>query len=231
MKRDWVVWLGCILLFGSGVVWGSVHLKTDFFVVSNVHDLFDIFGAIATVVAVCVAAVGLNSWKSQIRSSADHELARAISVSLLRYKAQVENIWDCASSAHARLDYKVQLGGSLKERVEQNIQSDINAAQAARVEFQGLILESKAAWGDLLNADAERLVEFEGRCCRCAQKYLKFFMYDGALGRYGLSKSHAEVVKSWQWFEQNELDSRDGAVQYLDRVVMSVFDALRAKRI
>ncbi|MNJ39737.1 hypothetical protein D3C77_346180 [compost metagenome] len=229
VNKDWVVWFGCFVLFGAGAVWGGVRFETDFFVVDNVHDLFEIFGAIATTVAVCVAASGLNSWKRQIRSAADHELARKVSVALHRYQAEVVNIWDSASSAHARLDYKVKLGGSLKDRVKENIDSDIGSAESARAEFQALMLECKAVWGSLLDVDAGRLIEFERHCSYCVKKYLNYFMYDGPSGRYGLAKSYSVVKRSWGWFVKNDFDSRESSMLYIDGLVSGISSKLSEK--
>lgn len=70
MKKDSVVWLGCVLLFAAGVLWGMIPDKTGFFVVANIHDLFDILGAMATVIAAVVAVVALTNWRSQFRHEA-----------------------------------------------------------------------------------------------------------------------------------------------------------------
>lgn len=70
MRQDWIIWLGCISLFLTGVIWGMIPDKTGFFIVGNVHDLFDIFGAVATIVAATVAVVALTSWRRQFRHTA-----------------------------------------------------------------------------------------------------------------------------------------------------------------
>lgn len=67
MNRDWVIRGGCVLLFLSGVIWGMIPDKKGFFVVANIHDLFEIFGAIATAVAAWVGVVALTNWQNQFR--------------------------------------------------------------------------------------------------------------------------------------------------------------------
>lgn len=67
MKKDWVIWLGCFLLFFAGVIWGMIPDKTGFFVVADIHDLFDMLGAVATAVAAAVAVIALTNWRSQFR--------------------------------------------------------------------------------------------------------------------------------------------------------------------
>ena len=78
MKQDFVIWSGCILLFSAGIVWGMIPDKTGFFIVANVHDLFDIFGALATVIAAAVAVVALSNWRSQFRHSARFESLKGL---------------------------------------------------------------------------------------------------------------------------------------------------------
>lgn len=69
MKKDWVIWTGCFLLFFAGVIWGMIPDKSGFFVVADIHDLFDMFGAVATAVAAAVAVIALTNWQSQFRHS------------------------------------------------------------------------------------------------------------------------------------------------------------------
>ena len=78
MNRDWVIWLGCVLLFCSGVVWGMIPDKKSFFTIASVHDLFDIFGAIATMVAAAVAVIALSNWRSQFRHAARFESLKSL---------------------------------------------------------------------------------------------------------------------------------------------------------
>lgn len=67
MKKDWVIWIGCVLLFFAGVVWGMIPDKSGFFIVESIHDLFEIFGAIATIIAAAVGVIALTNWQSQFR--------------------------------------------------------------------------------------------------------------------------------------------------------------------
>lgn len=63
--KDKVVWSCCALLFGAGVIWGKLSGPADFFKVADIHDLFEIFGAAATVIAASVAVSALSGWKGQ----------------------------------------------------------------------------------------------------------------------------------------------------------------------
>ncbi|MGU9813163.1 hypothetical protein [Pseudomonas sp. LF052] len=63
--KDRIIWCGCAFLFGSGFVAGKMSGNTDFFRVANIHDLFEIAGAGATVIAASAAVVAMGSWRNQ----------------------------------------------------------------------------------------------------------------------------------------------------------------------
>jgi hypothetical protein len=92
MRRDWVVWLGCFLLFCCGVLWAQIRVATDFFKVDSVHDLFDIGGVLVTVAAVIVAFRGIGEWRNQGIATADHDLARRLLVELYRYREAIGHV-------------------------------------------------------------------------------------------------------------------------------------------
>ncbi|MED7666853.1 hypothetical protein GXB78_06490 [Pseudomonas moraviensis subsp. stanleyae] len=52
--------------------------KKSFMTVTSVHDLFDIFGAIATMIAAAVAVIALSNWRSQFRHAARFESLKAL---------------------------------------------------------------------------------------------------------------------------------------------------------
>ena len=92
MRRDLVVWLGSFLLFGCGALWAQMWVTTEFFKVDSVHDLFDIGGVLATVVAVIVALRGIGEWRNQGIATADHDLARRLLIELYRYREAIGHV-------------------------------------------------------------------------------------------------------------------------------------------
>ena len=72
----------CLGIFFIGVIWIELIFLSDFWKVENVHDLFEIFGAVATSGAVLIALMTMNSWKQQAKAEADHELARRVVIIL-----------------------------------------------------------------------------------------------------------------------------------------------------
>lgn len=67
MRKDLVALAGGVVILAECVVWLMPSDKTVFFTIANIHDLFDILGALATLVAAGVAVIALTNWRSQFR--------------------------------------------------------------------------------------------------------------------------------------------------------------------
>ncbi|WDH37413.1 hypothetical protein [Pseudomonas chlororaphis] len=74
--KDRIVWGGCALLFGCGFVWGKISSPAGFFKVDNIHDLFEMAGAVATVIAASAAVMAINSWRSQFTYGEKYKAVR-----------------------------------------------------------------------------------------------------------------------------------------------------------
>ena len=165
-----MIWLWCTLLFLAGVTWGSIRLKTDFYTVSDIHDLFEVFSSAATVVAVIFAAYSVNNWRSQIKVQADHELARRLAISLLKYKETIQ-------IAHSDAQFCVNncivgfegLPPELLKSVVDGMIVRMNDNNNQKAELLGVLLEVRALWGDELPNSLDSLfnihAEFNG-CVR-----------------------------------------------------------------
>lgn len=68
--------LVCLGVFLAGVVWSKLIFPSDFWLVSNIHDFFEIVGVIATTIAAIVAVSALNSWKSQFTHTEKYQVVR-----------------------------------------------------------------------------------------------------------------------------------------------------------
>lgn len=88
---------------GAGVVWAELIFPSDFWKVTNVHGLFEIFGAVATSCAVIIALMTMNSWKRQAKAEDDHELARRVVIILRSYPDGLVLTWSCAESSTAQI--------------------------------------------------------------------------------------------------------------------------------
>lgn len=170
MKKDWVIWTGCVLLFGAGVLWGLIWTKADFFHVQNIHDLAEIASSIATVAAVFIA---LTVWKKQLRAQADHDLARRVVVSIERFKrATLSLIVDakfcCGNSSLQYADYP------LIERIEAGITSRLSTFDDETSTFEGLMVEARAIWGTELDDHLGHLREIAARTYDSNRQFLIF---------------------------------------------------------
>lgn len=171
MKRDgWLIWAGCVLLFFAGAVWGGVLPKTDFFRVTDVHDLADIFGAIATVFAV---AFGFSAWKKQLRGHTDHELAKRILLETERFKEQTLGITrtaeNCLTSSNLH-----NADWSFLQEVLRILRSDLEKSDECRINMEALLIEADVIWGGELRTRYSGLRDLNDMCCLYIRSYLRF---------------------------------------------------------
>lgn len=221
MSRDWLVWLLCFSLFGCGAVWAQIPIKSTFFVVNNIHDLAEILGAVATVVAVCVAAANINSWKHQVRAVADLELARNLAISLKRYKDCIIGVWAIAEFAADQSDGSEEPPMELSEPIDSDFQRAIDELAKFQLEVKDLILRCQFGWRINLSLDSIELFKFADRCSLVVKNYLLMSK------RIRASPDVAErlrkaIVTHWSWFEQNGYDSYELAIARTDDLSASL---------
>lgn len=167
-----MIWLWCTLLFLAGVTWGSIRLKTDFYTVSDIHDLFEIFSSAATVIAVIFAAYSVNNWRSQIKVQADHELARRLAVSLLKYKDSIQVAHSDAQFCvnHSIVGFEGLPPDLLMNVVDGFVQRMKDNADQ-RAELLGVLLEVRALWGDDLPNSLDALFNACNEFHKCVRLF------------------------------------------------------------
>lgn len=136
LKKDWVIWGGCVLLFAAGVVWGMIPDKKGFFVVTSIHDLFDIVGAIATTIAAAVAVAALSNWQSQFRHAARFESLKALK--------------DAATELHSFRKYLVTVQARCMQLMQGNQAGDKvlkEMEDAAKQTWLNALQTYNQAWG------------------------------------------------------------------------------------
>ena len=198
-----MVLIGCVLLFGAGAIWAAIPIGTNFFVVGNVHDLFEIIAAAATTIAVCFAAAGLNAWKSQISATADHELARRVAVALSRYKDSTLDMWNYAEFSLSQFQQVTRTSNSaLDESFNTLIKSRLDASLLVRAEVKSLAVECRAVWGKEFEKLFQGVFIFERRVSSCVNMYLTWSapdpmgkaMASHSLNKYGIESDALELV-------------------------------------
>ncbi|WP_129375257.1 hypothetical protein [Pseudomonas aeruginosa] len=173
MKRDWVVWVGCFLLFAAGAVFSKLSLGSNFFLVPSVHDLFDIASSMATVIAVIFAGLGLSSWRKQLRATSDYELARKMLVAVQKYADAAEESWRWCYIANDEQATDAREG---KERTIRAIAAGAEPAMRKTRQYtadlKALLLECRALWADYESLNLRDFLKFGENC----DNYLSSFI-------------------------------------------------------
>lgn len=173
MQRDWVVWLGCFLIFCAGAVWAAVPIGTDFFVVKDLHDMFEIVSSIATFLAVGLAFIGINAWQNQVSGEADHELARRFSVAVLKYQNACVEAWADASFSILQTAYGIEsLPPDLLDKVSSDLAVKLKKREEEKANFLGDLLEIKAIWGSDFSKKYDPLLNFCEQCNGCVRTFI-----------------------------------------------------------
>ena len=146
LKKDFMVWILCVALFLCGVIWGSIKLRSDFYSVASIHDLFEILSSAATVVAV---VFGLNAWRNQIKGESDHGLARRLAVLIMKHKETIKNAHnECRFAVNNCIVGFDQLPQDLLRQVTNAACGRMSKAMDERAELLAALLEARALWGD-----------------------------------------------------------------------------------
>lgn len=231
MRKNWFVWVLCILIFLAGTTWGSISLKKDdFWRVDSVHDLFEIFGVFGTFAAVLLGVVGLNTWKKQIKAGLDNELARRVLISTYKYSQMVVFTWRHADFAASYVK-EISDNSFLDERSSfvEAVKVAYKDACDARADFLALQAECKAIWGDLLSKDADDLLSFEEICTQCLNGYYKCSL-DGTspLTRAQYVKS---IINSFEYFNEQGIYRGKDADNFINAILLKINKSLEGKLI
>jgi hypothetical protein len=211
MRRDWAVWLICFLLFGCGAVWAEIPIKSNFFTINNVHDLFEILGALATIIAVCVAAAGINAWRWQLRATSDHDLARKLLISIYKYREAIKRIrhpvvmtseTSADDNEKRSIDPEVERFQGLSKAYSRRFK----AAEDIRIILLSDLLEADVVWGDKLRTIVAQLVTLELELGVYVRSY---FMIMNPLEADDMRAAHSELQKKRRDVLHDDL-SEDG---------------------
>ncbi|WP_155274248.1 hypothetical protein [Pseudomonas chlororaphis] len=177
MKRDWAIWVCCVCLFAAGTIWGMVPISTEFFVVKDFHDFAEIVGAIATVIAVVLAAAGINAWRAQAVATSDHELARRVAITLQRYKFASYRAWEFTDYLVSNMKLEIGKGG-VPDRFLGEVKSELKDLETINAEVHSIALECRALWGEKIWGDFQRVSWLGSQCHECITLYLRWSRVD-----------------------------------------------------
>lgn len=219
-----MVWVLCVLLFLCGVVWGSVSLKSDFYVVASIHDLFEIFSSAATVAAV---VFGLNAWRNQIKGESDHGLARRLAVLVMRYKQTLKVAHgDCRFAVNNCIVGFEGLPQDLLRQVTDSILERMSKAMDERAELLAALLEARALWGDEV---ADSLTEF---CDSVNSLYGPVRLFSAAIGpEQTFENQDALKVRIIKFGEKLEAEgwSDEGVVSKIENIARHASEIIKGK--
>ena len=179
-----------------------MKLSGSFLEIKDVHDLFEIFGALATMGAVGIALYGLNFWKIEIGAASDHELARRLAVCLRRYRIAVVSAWHMAHSAAAQIEGNTWIGSGGNDNYLIDIyRHRIVEVQEVRAELESVALESAVIWGGVFEGGFDKLYAIDSKCCNCIDSYLGLLIRGAADDRAFTTADAA--LKHWSEFGQH----------------------------
>ncbi|VVP40617.1 hypothetical protein PS865_04837 [Pseudomonas fluorescens] len=229
MKQDWVVWLGCALLFCVGAVWGAVPTSINFFKVKDIHDLFEIFSSAATIIAVCLAFIGVSAWRQQVRGEADHALARRVAVAALKYKETSKIAFNDAQFAVTQFHFGIdELPEGLLERYIVPMENRLKENHNSKAEFLAILLEVRAIWGKEFAEKYEGLLSFTDDLYGCLRSFFRWVhVIDG---EHNVEMYANSLQRYYALFEQNEWLIKTGSqISEFDDLTAGADEALQRK--
>ncbi|QSL85981.1 hypothetical protein [Pseudomonas atacamensis] len=226
--KDKVNWVVCVLLFFSGVIWGRLFTQDDFYKVSNIHDMFDIFGAAATVGAVVLAMFSLNSWRKQGKAESDHELARKVVVELRRYQEELVRTWSYAESSVAQIQNDTWIGdGGPDNSLVGIYESRLKEAKDARSALAAIEIETSELWGGIFEEQFIRIFHLDHLFCSFIETYLRLLIR-GTFDDQSESIS-IECLRRWEKLQGEGLKDFDSAKSYISEAISMLKDEARNK--
>lgn len=177
MKKDWVVWLGCVSLFSAGVVWGAIPKGADFFEIKNFHDLAEIIGSLATAAALFFAVAGYSAWKKQLVATSDHELAKRASLSFRKYRAILPDLFRMTSGLIERMHFQVSYRETPYELLEV-VSEELSNLKNISIEVNSLALECRDSWGDSVWPVFQDALFLGDHCRACISAFVSWSRID-----------------------------------------------------
>ena len=215
MKNAVLVWLGSILLIGTAGALAQINLSGTFLDIKDVHDLFEIFGAIATVCAVGIAMYGINTWQIQIGAASDHDLARKLAVCLRRYRIAVIAAWHAADSSAVQIRGDTWIGPGGRENFLISIyQARINDVGQVRAELESIEIEAAVIWRGVFEGGFDKLYLIDQKCCNCIDSYLGLLIRGTADDRAFTTAELA--LKDWTEFQEHGVVDDNSIKQFFD---------------
>lgn len=177
LKKDWVVWLGCVSLFGAGVVWGAIPRGADFFDVKNFHDLAEIIGSLATAAALLFAVVGFSAWKKQTVETLDHDLAKRTSLSFRKYRLMLPDAFAITGELMERIELQISYRDTPHELLRY-VNEKLLDLKNISDDVRSLALECRDSWGESVWPSFEDAFSLGDHCLGCIELFIGWSKID-----------------------------------------------------
>ncbi|NBA79051.1 hypothetical protein GVN15_00270 [Pseudomonas putida] len=226
--KDKIVWISCLLLFLAGVVWGRVTLPDNFYRVDSIHDLFDMLGGAATIVAVSVAYAGLNSWRRQGKAVADHELARKLIIALRIYQDEIIRNWTYAANAVSKIESNSWIGEGGRDNYLVGIyEEQLRKGKEAVAALEPLRLECIELWGSELDGHFFDMYEVDVELSDLIDKSLWLIIYGTFDDRS--EETSLMVLNRWRRLSSQGLTSIDSVKSKITEMVQPLKNRAKGK--
>lgn len=166
-------------------------MKLEFLAVADIHDLFEIFSSIATVVAVFF---GIGAWRHQVSGQADLELARRVAIEATRVKETAVEAWVDAKFSINQCPFGFSsLPPHLLEQMAQAMDARVKRRELLKIDLLAVLQEARAIWGRDFSDKYNDLIELFSICNRCANSFVSWADSSGHINSKG---KHAQNIKN-----------------------------------
>lgn len=218
----------CAGVFAAGVIWSKLIFPSDFWKVDNIHDFFEILGAIATSGAVIVALMTMNSWKRQAKAEADNELARRAVVILRKYRDELLETWRFAESAVMQISSNTWIYEVAEDRpylapYEQRLEK----FYAVKSELASVELECAEVWGGVFRTQFIELYTIDESFCNFIQTYINL----AVRGRFDdrSDNDSSNSVEAWGLLGNWRLGDYESARARIDELLDPMRNVAKSK--
>lgn len=223
-------WLLCLGLFGAGVVWSKMITPSDFWKVNNVHDLFEILGALATSGAVLIALMTMNSWKRQAKAEADHELARRVVIILRKYRDELVHTWSYAESSVSQIRGSTWIGDGGNESPLVGIyQRRLDQMEEVRAQLSPIEVECSEIWGGIFKTKFDELYSYDDGFRSFIETYLRLLIRGTFDDRSEMEADNA--LERWALLDGWKLGDRASAESTIDALIEPLKSKARSRLI
>lgn len=226
MRKDYVIWGGCALLFVVGAIWGMAWTPKDFFRVQSIHDALDIVAALATVVGVFAALYQLSSWRKQQASGNDHALAVRAAAIVNDREYQIKRIWIIVAVVHFGIAHrKIRENAPAPSSFLELSKSTVEEFRKGAPLLKDISFECEMFWGAEYVKPLADLIKISDLCAQYMDQF-KSFASGGPTSILGGGDLES-LERTWGELEKLGLTNNGEVIAYVNSRTRGFVDVLR----